>query len=162
MDINYFFTIIILIIIPCIIYSYKISKYVKEYYEHKKRLNTFVFFSEIWAIFNTSKEEAFNTLYRQDLSVFFTSRVNNNEKKDILKKFEKTFIKKVIDLCGPKIIEDLKNILGDTDSIIINLSNFYATKIIELEMETSEVDMKSSFSDDEIQELNKTMNGIFK
>jgi hypothetical protein len=162
MDINYYLSIVILIFITCIIYSFKVSKYVKDYYDHKKRLNTFVFFSEIWAIFNTSKEEAFNTLYRQDLSVFFTSRVNNNEKKDILKKFEKTFIKKVIDLCGPKIVEDLKNILGDTDSIIINLSNFYATKIIELEMETSEVDMKSSFSDDEIQELNKTMNGIFK
>ncbi len=94
--------------------------------------------------------------------MLFTSRVNNNEKKEIIKKFEKIFIKKVIDLCGPNIIEDIKDILGNTDSIIINLSNFYASKILELEMETTEVDMKSSFSDDEIQELNKTMNGIFR
>lgn len=145
-----------------IYFCYHIYSKVQNYLKEKSRLNRFEYFSEIYAVFNSSKEDAFNNLYRQELSTILLSRINNTEKIKILKEKEEIYIRKVIELCGPNIINDLNELLGNTDSIILNINNFYITKILEVDLEIFDNNKRSEFSEDEVKEMNETLNGIFK
>lgn len=146
---------------------YKVIKYINLTLDAKERNDIFTRFSEIFAIFTTSKEDAFETLYRQEIYVFFTSKIADQDKKEALKKIEKTFIKRTLDMCGKTNVQELAVLFGDTDAIIINLSSFFAKKITEINSEFTEFEMRDSLEDmtNSINTMNKNnnpFNRIFK
>lgn len=142
-------------------FSFFFYKTLVKYLTKKNRLNILSYFSELYAIFNTCKEDAFISIYRQELSTIIMSKVSNTEKMKALKEKEEIYIKKVIEMCGPKVIEDLKDIYGNTDSIILNINTYYISKILETDMEINE-SYKNSFTEEELQEMNFALNKVFK
>lgn len=90
-------------------------------------------FAELWSIYIYSKENSFQTLYKQEIAVLYTSKTTNMDKKETLNKLEKKFINRTVEMCGKNVLADLSKMFGSTDSIILDLSEFYASQIIDLE-----------------------------
>lgn len=112
---------------------------------------------ELYTVFDNTKESAFKSIHKQHISVIYTSRLSGPEKKDLLKKYEEMYIKRVVEMCGESIIEDLAIVSGSTDTIILDISNFYSEKIIQLETgDFVETDVSKTFGieTDDLKQLN--------
>jgi hypothetical protein len=55
------------------------------------------------------------------------------DKKELLNNLEKRFINRTVEMCGKNIIADLSKMFGSTDALILDLSEFYSSQIIDLE-----------------------------
>ena len=130
-----FFT-YIFIFLYIIYFTFIINKLLFNY----ERNLLFRRFSELWSIYIYSKENSFKTLYKQEIAVLYTSRATNMDKKEILNKLEKRFINRTVEMCGKNVIADLSKMFGSTDSIILDLSEFFSSQIIDLESGSFETD----------------------
>lgn len=160
-------SLIVIVLIPTFIFLYKFIKYTNKKIDAFERNDIFSRFSELFAIFNTCKEDAFDSLYRQEIYVFFTSKLADNDKKESLKKFEKVFIKRSLDMCGKSVVKELASLYGDTDAIILNLSTYFAKKITEINSEFTEFEMRDTLDEmsnqpSNITSMNKSLNRMFK
>lgn len=164
----YYYIIIGLFTLMNISFFYFLNKHKKKNYVSKERNEIFSRFSELFAILNTSKEDAFDSLYRQELYVFFTSKLADADKQKSLKKFEQIFIKRTLDMCGKSIVKELATLYGDTDAIILNLSFYFSKKITEINSEFTEFELRDTLDGDSpiepsnITKMNKSLNRMFK
>lgn len=135
------------IIIFFVILLKYISNLISDLQFQYKRKLLFARTEAVITIYENKRHIAFNSLYKRKLSVLYTSNSTVNKSEQILK-YEKNFIHIVRELCGPKIFEDLRDIYGDTNSIVRDLSEYYSTKIINLEAGNFEMELKEKFASD--------------
>lgn len=136
----YLHTILILMIIIPLLFFYKLFSFSNKLLQERHRELLFNRFSELVAIYVFSKENSFKSLYKQKISVLYTSKSDTISKKDEISNLEKVFIKRAIEMCGTNIVKDLSDIYGGTDSLIRDLSEYYYSKIIQLEAGTIALD----------------------
>lgn len=125
-------------------YTIKLINELKLQYKRKLLFNRV---ESVITIYENKRHIAFNSLYKRNLSTLYTSNTTINKSEQILK-YEKNFIHIVRELCGPTLFEDLRDIYGDTHSIVRDLSEYYSTKIINLEADTFEMKLKEKFEDE--------------
>jgi hypothetical protein len=111
--------IIIILIYLSFIYYY--------YYKNIKREKIFGRFSETIALFIKAKETAYNKVFNEQILVHSSSgfRVNKND----IETTQALYIKFVFRFCGPDIINDLKIIHGDLDSVCATISNEFIQRV---------------------------------
>lgn len=114
----------ILIFLSIIFYIYHKSKY---------RNDVFKRFSETLAIFEKSKELAYNKIFYSDIIVQSASGYKIN--KDETDKFQSKYIKLVFLFSGNSIINDLKILYGDMESICSSLANEFIHRVNQDESE---------------------------
>jgi hypothetical protein len=138
---------VILILFFLAIFFKYITNLIEDIKNEYRRKLLFSRAEYVITIYENKRHIAFNSLYKRKLSVLYTSNTTTNKSEQILK-YEKTFIHIVRELCGPTIFEDLRDIYGDTNSIVRDLSEYYSTKIITIEAGNFEMELKEKFAND--------------
>lgn len=95
---------------------------------------TFERFVQIKLIYNDAKTLAYDNLYRSEVYKHLVNKLKINQQE--LKDFQTKYIKLVVDLCGPSIVNDLELIYGSIDAICLELSLEFNQKIIDEEINT--------------------------
>lgn len=93
----------------------------------KDRKDIFKRYGEILVILDGAKELAYKKVYQDHVLTYSFSGFKLN--KEELDKFQSIYIKTIFTFCGPNIIEDLKKIHGDIDSICAILANDFIQRV---------------------------------
>jgi hypothetical protein len=101
------------------------NRHVKE----KDRNILFDKYNIILGILNESVEISYQKLWREDISVYLLSGYKLGDKE--FSEYGKKFISKVMNFCGPEIINDLEIIHGNLDSICYHLISEFFSRIVQ-------------------------------
>ena len=112
--------------------------------KYKKRTTCLQYYVEHIAILEKAKEIAYQKMFKDHILVYSSSGFRIN--KDELEKVQREFVKLVFRICGPSIMEDLKVLHGDLDSITVLLIN---ELIIKIEQDESLITERMSNPEDD-------------
>ena len=93
----------------------------------KQREMLFKNYSDIMDIFSSSRETAYQKIFRENVMAYATSGYKVDP--DIVPKLQNEYVSIVLTYCGPSIKEDLINIHGDFDSIVAFLASDLMVRI---------------------------------
>jgi len=93
----------------------------------KNRTDVFDRYGELLVIMDRSKELAYQKVFQDHVLTYsFSGFKVNKEELDL---FQSIYIKTLFTFCGPKVIEDLKILHGDIDSVCAILVNDFIQRI---------------------------------
>lgn len=95
-----------------------------------KRTKLFQRFHEVYILYEHAKEQIYENLYSSDIYIYHINNYRLNKDED-LNKLRKIYITNVINALGPSIVQDIEEIKGNFDSIILDLSNYFMKKLLE-------------------------------
>jgi hypothetical protein len=93
-------------------------------YERKCIFNRY---GEIIASLTFAKDIAWTKIFQRDLFTLYSNGYKTD--KDGMIKFREQYVKDVLKLCGPSIIDDIVYIKGELDSLIFELAEEFTTKV---------------------------------
>lgn len=134
------------IIVVCIFIL--ILYYIKNIIRRRDAFDRFV---EVMSIFEKAKDISYRKMFRDHVMVHSSSgyRINKEE----IETFQHMYVKYVYRACGPQVIDDIKLIHGDLDSICLQLVNEFIYRI-----EQDEYNIISKISETEDEKNNEIMN----
>ena len=97
------------------------------HYKRICRKDLFKRYGELHNILERAKETAYTKLFRDQFAVFLSSGYKMGRKE--LYESQPRYLKVVFQICGPKIIKELKEMYGDVDSFSIILVNSFVEKL---------------------------------
>lgn len=93
----------------------------------KQREMMFKNYDNIMDIFNSSRETAYQKIFRENVMAYATSGYKVDP--DIIPKIQNEYVSIVLTYCGPSIKEDLVSIHGDFDSVVAFLASDLMVRI---------------------------------
>lgn len=121
-------------------------------YNLKKREIIFRRFSELYVLYDLAKENSYDQLFLSTISPNIASgyKIKNDEVPEL----QKEFIKKVKNILGISVWEDIEYIKGDITSIRDDLAFYLITRLVQDEKIYSTVDMEDDMTDDYLENVN--------
>lgn len=112
-----------------------------------ERESLFKRFDLVVKVLATAQETAYTKIFRDYIMIYSSSGFKLN--KDEIHKLYPEYLNIVFSSCGPAILEDLKNIYGDLDSVSILLINDFIQRVEQDEITiTAEVENEQDYKND--------------
>ena len=119
--------IIISILISTIVISALVSYYLRQIVKIKQRELLYRFYANIMEIYNSSKELAYQKIFRENVLAYASSGYKIEP--DMINKIQSEYVTIVLTYCGPSIKQDLITLHGSFDSIVALLASELMVKI---------------------------------
>ena len=141
------------------LFAYYINNYVVMIFSIKDRNYLYNHFNELIAILEIAKETAYNRVYRESVVVNAASDFMIRQAE--LEKIQEEFIKDVLLLCGPSVVDDLVRLYGDEDALCMSLAYYVQTRLIQDESSLNNLKQSEDMPDiSDPYSLNKIMENI--
>ncbi len=123
-----------------------VISFVDRYLKMKERQILFDRYEWVVLTFEEAKDVAYTYIFQQEIYTHIASDYRLN--KDELKTIQEMFIHKVSDICGPHIMNDLEDIRGGIEPVILELSHYFVNRVNKEESQLLNTDEENEINKD--------------